>query len=143
MGDHSPESLNHVLFYTLSQHFGTRRVQEHVQMHLEDFRFVRKADSTDIHYVEWMKGLTKTRQGGLVKSRRQVPQRVFPTGTERYTVHMLEKLISVRPAESLLNSPLYLRSLRKPRPTLWYSMQPVGETKIKQFMKTIGMKADW
>lgn len=32
LGVQSPESLNCALFYTLSQHFGTRGVQEHLQM---------------------------------------------------------------------------------------------------------------
>ena len=54
---------------------------------------------------------------------------------------MLEKLVSVRPAESRMTGSLYLRPLRKPKPTLWYSTQPVGEAKIKQFMKVIAEKA--
>ena len=138
---HSPESLNHALFYTLSQHFGTRGVQKHLQMQLQDFRFVRKANSTDIEYVEWTEGLTKTRQGGLVKPSRRVMQRVFPTGTLRCPVRMLQMLISVRPAESRMSGPLYLRPLKKPRPGIWYSLQPIGEGKIKEFMKTITKNA--
>ena len=93
LGEHPAESLNHALFYTLGQHFGTRGVQEHLQMHLDDFRFVRKAGSTDIHYVEWTEGLTKPSKEGWLNHRRRATQRVFPTGTERCPVHMLEKLI--------------------------------------------------
>ena len=59
LGCNNPESLNHSVWYTLSQHFGTRGVQEHLQMNLEDFRFVRKPETTDVEYVEWTEGLTK------------------------------------------------------------------------------------
>ena len=52
LGCNNPESLNHSVWYTLSQHFGTRGVQEHLQMNLEDFRFVRKPGTNDVEYVE-------------------------------------------------------------------------------------------
>ena len=67
-------NLNHSLWYTLSQHFGVRGVQEHLQMNLEDFKFLRKPGTNDMEYVEWTEGLTKTRQGGLVKQNRRVTQ---------------------------------------------------------------------
>ena len=35
------------------------------------------------------------------------------------------------------SGPLYLRPLPKFRPTLWYSVQAVGENKIKTYMKTV------
>ena len=62
LGCDNAESLNHSLWYTLSQHFGMRGVQEHLQMNLKDFKFVRKPGTNDVEYVEWMEGLTKTRQ---------------------------------------------------------------------------------
>ena len=141
LGSATGESLNHSLFYTLSQHFGTRGVQEHLQMRLEDFRFVRKAGTAEVEYVEWTEGLTKTRQGGLVKQSRRVTQRVFPSGNDRCSVRMLELLISKRPAQCCTSGPLYLRPLKNPRPSLWYSIQPVGANKIKEFMKTIAKRA--
>ena len=41
MGFDNAESLNHSLWYTLSQHFGTRGVQEYLQMNLKDFKVVK------------------------------------------------------------------------------------------------------
>ena len=59
LGCNNSESLNHSLWYTLSQHFGTRGVQEHLQMNFKDFKFVRKPGTIDVEYVEWTEGLTK------------------------------------------------------------------------------------
>ena len=143
LGCDNPESLNHSLWYTLSQHFRTRGVQEHLQMNLEDFRFVRKPGTNDVEYVEWKEGLTKTRQGGLVKQNRHVMQRVFPSGDDRCCVKLLEQLLLTckRPAKFRTCGPLYLRPLKKNQPALWYTEQQVGESKIKEFMKTIAKKA--
>ena len=58
LGESSPVSLNHAIFYTLSQHFGTRGRQEHHQMKLEDFKFVKNAVSGIVEHVEWVEGLT-------------------------------------------------------------------------------------
>ena len=41
------------------------------------------------------------------------------------------------PAKFCPRGPLYFRHLKKPQPALWYSEQPVGESK---FMKTIAKK---
>ena len=54
---------------------------------------------------------------------------------------LLELQMCKRPAKFRTCGPLYLRPLKKPQPALWYSEQPVGESKIKEFMKTIAKKA--
>ena len=100
------ESLNHSLWYTLSQQFGTRGVQEHLQMNLEDFKFVRKPGTNEVEYVEWTEGLTKTRQGGLVKQNRRVTQRVFPSEDDRCCVKLLELQMCKHPAKFRTCGPL-------------------------------------
>ena len=142
MGCDNTEILHHSLWYTLSQQFGMRGVQEHLQMKLEDFKFVRKPGSNDVENVEWTEGLTKTRQGGLVKQNRHVTQQVFPSEDDRCCAKLLEMQMCKRPAKFCTCRPLYLRPLKKPQPTLWYSDEPVGESKIKEFMKTMAKKAD-
>ena len=127
LGGESPTSLNHTMFYVLSQQFGTRGRQEHNQMRIEDFKWVRNPETGEIEYIEWTEGLTKTRQGGLVKQDRRVPQKLFASNTERCPVKLFELLISKRPADLHTCGPLYLTPLRKPRPCVWYSVQPVGE----------------
>ena len=69
LGDTSPASLNYTVFYTSSQQFGTRGRQEHHQIRLEHLKFVKNAVTGETEYIEWTEGLTKTRQGGLSKSR--------------------------------------------------------------------------
>ena len=112
-----------------------------MQMRIEDFKCVRNPESGEIEYVEWTEGLTKTRQGDLVKQDRRVPQKLFPSNTERCPVKLFELLISKRPADPRTHGPLYLTPLRKPCPCVWYSVQPVGESKIETYMKTMASLA--
>ena len=137
LGNSNPTVLNHTIWYVIGQQFGTRGVQEHLQMKVEDFKWVLDPHSSKVQYVEWTEGLTKTRQGGLVKSERRVPQRLFPNGTDHCPVKLLELLISKRPPKLRTSGALYLTPLRKLRECLWYSVQSVGEGKIKTYMKTI------
>ena len=110
-------------------------------MRIEDFKCVRNPETGEIEYIEWTEGLTKTRQGGLVKQDRRVPQKLFASNTERCPVKVFELLISKRPADLHTCGPLHLTPLRKPRPSVWYSVQPVGESKIKTYMKTMASLA--
>ena len=69
-------------------------------------------------------------------------QRVFPSGDDRRCcVKLLELLMCKRPAKFRTCGLLYLRPLKKKQPPLWYTEQRVGESKIKEFMKTIAKKA--
>ena len=111
LGGENPLSLNHTIWYLLSQQFGTRGNQEHTEIMMEDLKWVRVPQTNHIRYVEWTEGLTKTRHGGLVKPERRVPQRIFPNGTDRCPVRFLETLISKRPSSLRVTGPLYLTPL--------------------------------
>ena len=76
-----------------------------------------------------------------MKQDRCVPQKHFASNTECCPVKLFELLIPQRPADLHTCSPLYLTPLRKPRPFVWYSVQPVGESKIKTYMKTMASLA--
>ena len=89
LGGNNAVSLNHTVFFMLSQQFGTRGCQEHHQLRIEDLKFVM--------YVEWVEGPTKTRQGGLRKMDRRLPQKMFATDDERCPVRFLEQIISKIP----------------------------------------------
>lgn len=62
---------------------------------------------------------------------------MFAVGGPRCPVMLLEMMLSKRPDELKLSGPLYLTPLRKPRPDLWYSKQPVGIHTVNGFMKAI------
>ena len=64
LGGDNPQSLNYTVFYVLSQHFGTRGCQKHHQIRMEHLKLVKNAEG-QIEYIEWIEGVTKTRQGGL------------------------------------------------------------------------------
>ena len=142
LGDTSPASLNYTVFYTSSQQFGTRGRQEHHQIRIEHLKFIKNAVTGETEYIEWTEGLTKTRQGGLSKKQRRVPQRMFAVGGDRCPVGILEKVISKRPRKLAQTGPLYLTPLQKFKGRdVWYSEAPLGVNKIDGFMKTMAALA--
>ena len=129
LGSDNPKSLNHTVFYTISQHFGTTGRQEHHQIRVEHLRFVCNPQTGATE------GLTKTRQGGLVKQQRRLKQKVFATGNSQCPVKFIERLISKRPPQLKTSGPLYLQPLKHPREDQWYSVQPVGINQVDKYMK--------
>ena len=136
LGCSDAKTLNRTVFYTLSQHFGTRGRQEHHDIKIEELKVV-KSPNGETDYVQWTEGLTKTRKGGLSKPARRIEQRMFAVGGPRCPVMLLKMMLSKRPDELKLSGPLYLTPLRKPRPDLWYSKQPVGIHTVNGYMKAI------
>ena len=67
-------------------------------------------------------------------------QQVFLSGDDQCWVILLESQMCKCPAKFCPRGPLYFRHLKKSQAALymWYSEQPVGESKLKEFMKTIG-----
>ena len=87
--------------------------------------------------MEWVEGPTKTRQGGLKKLDRRLPQKLFATKDARCPITFLKQLVSKRLPGLKDCGPLYLRPLAKLQGNLWYSAQPVGIHKINSYMKEI------
>ena len=138
LGDGNPKSLNYTLFYMTSQQFGTCGWQEHHQICIEDLKFVKNPGTGETEYIEWVGGLTKTRQGGLCKKDRRVPQRMFAVGGDQCPVRLMEKLISKRPATKMMSGPLYLTPLQHFQGMdVWYTLSPVRINQIDHFMKTM------
>ena len=71
--------------------------QEHHQIRVEGLKFVKNALTGEADYIEWVEGVTKTHQGGLVKKQRRVPRQAYATGGIRCPVCLLKKLVSKQP----------------------------------------------
>ena len=142
LGDEDPRMLNRTIFYTLGQQFGTRGRQEHHDIYLEHLKFVKNPKSGATEYVEWTEGITKTRQGGLHKPGRMMAQKAFAVGGPKCPVALLEKMIAKRPPSLKNSGPLYLQPLRKPKPSVWYSVQRLGINQIASFMDEIKQSAN-
>ena len=136
--DSNPQSLNYALFFTFSQHFGTRGHQEHHQIRIEDLKLVTNAVTGNIDYVEWVEGITKTRQGGLVKKER-TPQQAYITGGIKCPVHLLQTALDHRPPSCKTSGPLYLTPIRNfsHKRDVWYTTMLVGINTINTFMQAI------
>ena len=135
LGGNNPMSLNYTMFYLISQQFGTRGCQENQQFRIKDLKFLRDPSGNTL-YVEWVEGLIKTRQGGLSKTERRLPQ-MFAHGGSRCPVKFLELLISKRPQNLRCSGPLYLRPLDSPHIDVWYSSQPVGIHTINSYIRNM------
>ena len=68
------------MWWTLTQHFGLRGRQEHHDMKLDDFQLCK--DDKGVEFVQFTKGQTKTRQGGLHTKLRDFQPRMFAVGGE-------------------------------------------------------------
>lgn len=60
VGGDKPKSINLTIYFTISQHFGTRGCQEHHQLQVQDLKFIRDPQTQQTLYVEWVEGPTKT-----------------------------------------------------------------------------------
>ena len=142
LGHSSPKSLNQTIFFQISQHFGTRGCQEHHQINMEDLKIVSNPITGEVEYVEWVEGITKTRQGGLIKQQRRLPQRMFAVGGPKCPMVILQKIISKRPEELKARGPLYLTPLQCfDGKEVWFSKTKVGVNKINSFLKEMASNA--
>lgn len=139
LGDSSPSSLVHTMWFLNVQHFGQRGQQEHSTMTMENF--VRKTDeSTGAVYIEFLENPTKTRQGGLRPKQRVTNPKMFefPSDRARCPVTLFEKYVSKRPAALKNTGRFYLSPRADFRDSgQWYKQVPVGKNKIASFMKSI------
>ena len=87
-------------------------------------KFVNSPCTGTTEYVEWVEGPTAR------KVNRRITQRMFAISDSRCPVRYLERLISKLPQHLKKSGPLYLQPLTKPKPDVWYSIQPVGINKI-------------
>ena len=87
-----------------------------------------------IKYIEWTEGFTKTRLGSLVT----VPQKPFASNTECCT---LFDIIKTRRFPHLWTTLLDITQKTTPLCMVTYSVQSVGESKIKIYMKTMASLA--
>ena len=106
-------------------------------MKMQDFRLGRADNGQE--FVEFAKGPTKTRAGGLSTKSRDFLPRMFETGGERCPVKFFKEYKRRRPTQLQCEGPFYLsiRHKRKPNDQVWYTIQAMGVNKINAIMKTL------
>ena len=126
-GSTTPEALVNTMWWLLTQHFGLRGRQEHHDMKVDDFQLCK--DDNGVEFVQFTEGQTKTRQGGLHTKHRDFQPRMFAVG----------EFVSRRPQNVKTTGPFYLsiKTNRKPDDNVWFKVQPMGENKINDMMKSI------
>ena len=137
LGDANPVSLNHTVFYVLSQHFGTRGRQEHHQIPVEGLKLWRMHWLfTSFTQITGLKELQRHANEGWLKKRR-VPRQAYATGGIRCP--LLKKLVSKRPENMKISGPLYLTPLHSFQADreVWYVTILVGVNTINNYMKSM------
>ena len=125
------------MWWLLTQHFGLRDRQEHHDMKVDDFQLYK--DNNGVEFVQFTEGQTKTRQVGLHTKHRDFQPRMFAVGGERCPVALFKQFVSRWPQNLKTTGPFYLsiKTNRKPDDNVWFKVQPMGENKINDMMKSI------
>ena len=125
------------MWWLLTKHFGLRGRQEHHDMKVDDFQLCK--DDNGVEFVQFTEGQTKTRQGGLHTKHRNFQPRMFAFGGERCPVALFNQFESRRPQKLKTTGPFYLfiKTNRRPDDNVWFKVQPKGENKINDRMKSI------
>jgi len=117
----------------VTQYFGLRGWQEHHDKKVDDFQLCK--DDNGVEFVQFTEEQTKTRQGDLHTKKRDFQPQMFAVGGERCPV------VSRQPAPKLRTiGPCYLspsKPNRRPDDNVRFKVQPMGENKINDMMKSI------
>ena len=136
-GSTIPEALLNSMWWLLTQHFGLRGWQEHHDMKVDDFQLCK--DDNGVEFVQVTEGQTKTRQGGLHTKHRDFQPRMFAVGGGRCPVALFKQFVSRRPQKLTTTGLFYLsiKTNRRQDDNVWFKLQPMGENKINDMIKSI------
>ena len=129
--------MTNVSFKNLTEQLGFRGRQEHYDAYVDDFVIRQQEDGSEV--VEFRKGPTETRSGGLIISRRTTPQAMYSTdGGKTDPVRLFKLWLSKRPDGMKDKGPLYLSVINRPKSNdIWYTKIRMGENTIGNIMKSM------
>ena len=145
LGMHNPESLQNAVLITLGLSCSLRAGKEHYQLRSIPFdsQFTFLKDCNGRMYFRYVEDFgLKTNKGGL-KHRKIEPKvvNVYPlSNIERCPVRILQKYLIMLPRNHNCKK-LYLQPRKKYTSHSWYLDSPVGENKLRCFVKTLCSKA--
>lgn len=139
LGDFNGKVLTNVNFKNLTEQLGFRGRPEHYDAYVEDVTIRQREDGTEV--VEFRKGPTKTRSGGLTIRRRTTPQAMFSTdGGKSDPVRLFKLWLSKRPEGMKNTGPIYLSIINRPESAdVWYTNVRMGQNTIGNLTKTYGL----
>ena len=144
LGDHSPKSLVDTMIFYNGLFFALRSGGEHKQLRLRPCQIQVMESQSSKPYLRYVEDISKNHPGGL-KCRSIPPKTVFhhanTDNPERCFVRLFQMYIRLCPADAPHGS-FYLRPLKSPTATCWYSKQPIGdsnlESTVARLFKTAG-----
>ena len=138
LGDHSPSSLVHTLWYLCTKLLGFHGSQEARQMLWSD---ITVKNQNGEKFLEFNERLTKTRDGnnGCVRA---FPAKMFQnlTNPERCPVHLYELYESMRPKAKKCPA-FFLQVNNNVNARTWFGDRPIGVHNLGKTMKKIADEA--
>ena len=139
LGDHSPKSLVHTLWYLCTKLLGFRGSQEARQMMWSD---ITLKNENGERWLEFNERLTKTRDG-INDVQRDFQTKMFPNlkNPERCPLRLYELYKSMRPKTEKCEA-FFLQVNNNPKAKQWYVDGPVGINELGKQMKQICEEAE-
>ena len=145
LGDLTPKSLVDTMIFYNGLFFALRSGDEHKQLRLRPCQIQVMESQSKKPYLKYVEDISKNHPGGL-KCRNMAPKTVYhhanTDNPERCFVRLFQMYISLCPADAPPES-FYLRPLKLPTATCWYSKQAIGhsnlESTVARLFKTAGI----
>ena len=141
LGEDSPDKLRSTVLYLLGVNCALRAGDEHYALRrpggCTSSQLSFEENSLGVRCVVYKEDtVTKTNRGGLrdMKKERKVVWIKPNNDPTRCPVRLIEKYVKLLPVSGVKPN-LYLHSLRKPKPSVWYKETPLGINKVRSVVK--------
>lgn len=137
LGNKTPITLLHTLWFNNAQYFGQRGRQDHIAMTVENFR--REFDEhSGKSYIEFVENPLNFQRHDLDQNHRDKCRKMFETGGRRCPVALFDLYMSKRPFELRNTGRFYLSpKLKYEDGGQWYKTIPIGKNRIGLFTREI------
>ena len=149
LGDKTPESLLHAVFYLNGLNFCLRGGEEHRQLKITQLQRMTVPDPDNpgqmIDCYEYTEFGSKNRSGGLnqVYLRNKGFRQYAAKNASRCHVRLIDLYLDKLPAYAFERDIFYCRPLQKyTQDGNWYAASPIGHNTLNAMLKTIFSKAE-
>ena len=129
LGDSTPQTLIDSLLFLCGINFALRSGQEHRSLQVTQIELVVPPNVAP--YVIYTENYSKNNAGGLSHRKvkpKQVVHHANEENPERCLVQLYKKYLEHRPQTT--NTALYLRPLKKPKDSIWFSKLSIGHNTL-------------
>ena len=136
LGDHNPVSLLNTIVFMNGLYFALRSGSEHRNLRFASSQLEIVEREGEWPYVLYTEDSSKNHPAGLKgrnSKRKVVKHHNNVENAKRCFVRLLQKYKRLCPPDPKRNS-FYLRPLKKPTDTVWFSREPIGHNKLSKIV---------